>query len=599
MFIERKNESFKTLLNELVKSSLNSGNKDTLNKLQSLLKMDDINFSYFLLLLKQKNKSISNEFKIIDDRVTNKKNKILVLSTATASKNELKHIPIVEYETISSNNKYLKTSQNVTLLIKKMHAGLGSSIERTSYLAKRLGKNENEVKMSAKGLDLFVKIPDRNGSEVSLAELGLIKLIISQKRGEFGGIIFHDIVGPETQEGIKNLWKKSSPFFNNLTYEELINNDENISYSGSTYEDHLPTIDERNELTYSRHAPGGHGLFGVETLMSLSKSENIDKKYIISAISNGEDLSASPDPYMLGWMKENDIPIVMVTTDKTEIDKKGGQIVLVIKENSFYPTLLELAQAERSGQKKLFEELGLRPNDNKVFFNTNMILFNHTVLIPLLNSLLKKIGENRFLEIIAPDLILNRKEQVDDDGITRSYYQMEGAIGSSILNLDKYFRETYSKPIVHFINVSRNFRTDFFSPIKIPFDFFMQFKSDRFSLDREKMCLINNRKGKLPLVSFKGPKSNPELYKNLQYVLDAFKDSSILELDELHIEGAIKINSAILKGKVILKNELDSTADFSLLAKKSKDIRFIGGKPIFENIFFYTKSDNFCINKIS
>jgi len=91
-------------------------------------------------------------------------------------------------------------------------------------------------------------------------------------------------------------------------------------------------------------------------------------------------------------------------------------------------------------------------------------------------------------------------------------------MGSSLLNLDKFWREKYKKPLVHFINIDKLNRTRFFFSDKNAFDFFLQFFSDRFALNTKTMRLEDKRKGNLPIVMFTDP-----YYNDVQNTLDAFK----------------------------------------------------------------------------
>ena len=80
-----------------------------------------------------------------------------------------------------------------------------------------------------------------------------------------------------------------------------------------------------------------------------------------------------------------------------------------------------------------------------------------------------------FLELalkIAPDVILNPKEQIDARGERRVFTQLEGAMGSVYLNLDRLAREKLGSPVVHFLQVPKEHRSQFFAPIKTAFDFF-------------------------------------------------------------------------------------------------------------------------------
>jgi len=313
----------------------------------------------------------------------------------------------------------------------------------------------------------------------------------------------------------------------------------------------IPTIDEDGCFSFNRMAPAGHGLFGIEALKAAivpKHRPDITKKILISSIGNGEDLGSSPDEVMVSWMSKKNIPIAMVTTTKTKNDLKGGQISILKEDDKYFATIIEKAQAEQSNQLELFYELGLRENDKDAFFNTNMVLINYNVLIPIIETIVFEIGLKEFFREITPDLIVNGKKQVDQDGVERKYFQIEGALGSVILNLDKFYRKKYQKPLVHFLNVETEYRDRFFSPIKNSFDFMMQFYSDRFYLDKENFKLINQSED-IPMVDLKD-----DYYKDVYNTLSDFACVSISQLEKLEVEGKVNFAHLTLKGQVKVIN---------------------------------------------
>lgn len=168
--------------------------------------------------------------------------------------------------------------------------------------------------------------------------------------------------------------------------------------------------------------------------------------------------------------------------------------------------------------------------------------------------------------VLMPDLIDKWKSQTDADGTDREYLQLEGAMGSTLLNLDRFWRSRYGEPLVYFINVSREERTDFFSPIKNGFDFFLQFHSDRFRLDRETLRLVNARPGAIPSVRFVAPAGQEKYWDDLSTVLEAFAGASSRGLDSLTVHGPLRVPKAVLKGRVVLKHEGPHPVDLCSLA---------------------------------
>ncbi len=574
-------------MNKMNKSDLNKkldeylSNREQLNKnslrvmeseLQSILGMDELNAKYFLTLY-EKYKEVgdkSSRLVIADANVDGDKgfrkngdnDVIIAYPTATAPKEIQSVLPLQQYcELLKKTDPQI--AREGVLWIKKMQAGTGSSIKRDLYLSIKKNLLKNEVVLGAKGTDLF--IPSYGDEMISLAEAQILQSLYDIKAQKYHEIILHDIFSNETEKSIAEIWNKKSIIDNRLTYKEVVAKTKGLKRGGHSYQHHIPTIDEDFQISFNRVAPGGHALFGVEALLMATRSLLLPKvekgKILISSIGNGEDLSSSPDEYMVSWMIENKIPIAMVTTTKTEIDLKGGQIAIVPArdEQDAYVTIIERAQAEDSGQSDLFEKLGLRAGDGEAFFNTNMILLNYNVLSPKLESLVDEIGEVEFLKIISPDLIKNVKKQKEIDGSVRQYIQLEGAMGSVVLNLDHYWRSRYKSPLVHILNVGVSERTKFFSPIKTAFDFFMQFYSDRFDYDNKKCRLINKNISALPNISLSGT-----IYSEVQSVLDNFKDCEIVDLKKLQVIGDISFSDLVLRGEVIVESQRNELVNLAL-----------------------------------
>ena len=118
----------------------------------------------------------------------------------------------------------------------------------------------------------------------------------------------------------------------------------------------MPTISESGELTRERIAPAGHGFIGFREIYHALSSERDE----IICIGNGEDLNSTPDEKILGHVIKNGIPVVMITTTKTSLDLKGGQMGIKKEGENEIISIFEKAQAEESNQLEYFEKLGLR-----------------------------------------------------------------------------------------------------------------------------------------------------------------------------------------------------------------------------------------------
>ncbi len=504
--------------------------------------MDEINQRYFdgLISLRKNNKK--------SDRLIIGENIFFTLN----------NVPVHSYQDLKKKEAtYSKIAKECSLWLKKAQGGGGTSIKRDSYL-KKLRKSEH---LGAKGTDLYAKLGEKSEDLVSLAELQILQAVESLSLNEFGEIFFDDLVGVESQSAIKKIWGKKAWIDKNYSYDSLNKKYQNFHKFKETLQARLPTLDNCGELTLKRQAPGGHAFFAFESLLSAVEKKSLPPakfKSLVSVIGNGEDLGSTPDGIVIGWVIDEKIPIAMITTEKTEIDLKGGQIVCQKNPNGITRvTILEQAQAKEAGQLEIFEK-------NHGLFNTNVATFNYEVLVPKLFRLRDKIGFEAFEKAIVPTLVSNKKSQKEEDGEIQVYEQLEGAMGSTLLNLDAAHRFAFNEPLVHFVNIERQNRTRFFSPVKTAFDFFMLFYSDRFSLNQKTFRLTDNRPGALPLINLQDP-----YYMEVQNILDAFEGTEILELDHLSIVGPpVTLNGLKLQGKVSILNSSESLVN---LEKKFRE----------------------------
>ena len=339
---------------------------------------------------------------------------------------------VTEYKTLAID---LKSLGEFELVLCKMHAGLGSSVKRVDHLA----KYTNRETLGSKGTDLFLELDDE---AVSLAELQFIQSEKLQCKKLFKSLSIINVVNEETLSEVEKIENK---------YRSKIRIKPPIKQLK------VPTINEKGNLTTERLAPAGHGLVGYSLLLDIFRSPK--QKNIIS-IGNGEDLNSTVDAKISSWMIRNKIPVAMITTTKLERDKKGGQISIEKNGDKSSYTIVEKAQAEKANQLVYFEQLGLRDSDFESLFNTNIVVINTEVLKEKLN-LASELNEEKFKKCITPFVIKNTKTQKGEE-----FIQLEGALGSVMLNLDKYFRTNHNTEIVHFLNLDANERTEFFIPIK-------------------------------------------------------------------------------------------------------------------------------------
>ncbi|MCX7725739.1 MAG: UTP--glucose-1-phosphate uridylyltransferase, partial [Chitinispirillaceae bacterium] len=188
---------------------------------------------------------------------------------------------------------------------------------------------------------------------------------------------------------------------------------------------------ENKELEWN---PCGHADLYIALFTSGLLDILIEKGYQYLFISNIDNLGASVDLSILGYMVKNSFNFLMEVTKRTNSDKKGGH--LAIRKEDNHLILRELSQCEEN-------ELIYFTDINKhALFNTNNIWLDIRELKRIL------IEKNFLLDL---PFICNRKK-IDYKGETISFFQLECAIGSGIL--------LFSHPSYTYVNRER------FVPVK-------------------------------------------------------------------------------------------------------------------------------------
>lgn len=547
-------------LSSLVERAL-AGDRLAREQFETSVGLNAENFSYFASLWSSTSDRPKTLPRLFDPRRDTAGSEVFAYSTAVLPTRWRSHAPFWKYEEL--NPEWAKTARHATLWIRKMHAGSGTSLHRAGYLSEVQHVSRSHApETRAKSTDLFVDIAGRSQS---LAELQLKQAIAAVERGEYSRIRFQELVSPETIVSIEQLWSLEFDA-SGISYANYAEGSSRFTRLPPIVQQPIPTLDPDGELTLKRLAPGGHAFFGVQALAELFADEAGNSEDVVLAISNGEDLNAWPDPVLVGWMIENQIPIAMIATEKTAIDLKGGQLVFLGKDEPEELSLVEAAQAKSLGQQELFEKLGVSVGDSTAAFNTNLVLIHRGALRRKLREWIADVGEAAVWSAIRPDLIRNPKVQIDEDGVKREYVQLEGAMGSVFLNLDAMWRRRSREPLVHVLEISKEKRTSFFCPVKTGLDFVLLFHSDRFALEPNGWRLREKNPGRI--LNMQWPES---IRIDLSDLMALTRGWSIADLDELSVRGLWDLSGAQLAGQVQLDNQ---TADRVVLSEIQEPSRF-------------------------
>lgn len=160
--------------------------------------------------------------------------------------------------------------------------------------------------------------------------------------------------------------------------------------------------------------PPGHGELYRVLWSSGMLDALIDAGYEYVFSANIDNLGATIDTALLGYMASQQIPFVMEVTRRTEVDRKGGH--LARRPDGQY-VLRESAQCP-AADSAAFQDI-----DRHHYFNTNNIWF---ALRPL-RALLAANGG--FLSL---PIIVNRKTVDVRDAASPAVVQLESAMGAAI-----------------------------------------------------------------------------------------------------------------------------------------------------------------------
>ena len=485
--------------------------------------LDVQNSLYYMLLLHQLG-STKKPLPIVE----NIKEKGYLPLAIPGSQDKLK-INITPYSDILSSNF---STSNSKLKIRPLLAGLGTSVKRGSHIETHGGRDQDSL--GTKSTDLFIQT---EGATYSIFDLLLLQLSHLSKT-ENRLIEFEPLVSPQTKDLIKGLVNNSEEFHSDFNFQEM------------KLQEFVPVyIETENQITNRFTAPAGHGFFGFKALLDIIESGSSSDIYVIC---NGEDINAVPPSITYDWFESIEEPICMITTRKTKVDKKGGQICVVSEDNETYVTILEKAQAESNGQLDLFYELGLREQDDQSLFNTNTVLIHSGRLLKILKEHGQSKVSEELLSSLKPDLIKNKKIK----GSNQEVVQLEGAMGSVMLNLDRWFRKEFDQPMVAFLNVDPKNRSHFFSPIKTAFDFIHKFNSNRFLL--ENFRLKDKSPGLQVSINLQDPSGTID-YDDVETCLRYFSGCRLKDLESLQVTGPVDFSDTTLSGKVIINNPSSET----------------------------------------
>lgn len=183
----------------------------------------------------------------------------------------------------------------------------------------------------------------------------------------------------------------------------------------------VPKVDQRTlrpvewpENPALEWCPPGHGEIYLVLKISGMLDALLDHGYEYLFISNVDNLGATLDLSILGYVAQRQIPFLMEVARRTEADKKGGHLA---RRKDGRLLLREVAQCPQ-------EDIDAFQDIRKYrYFNTNNIWVNLARLKHIL-------AENR--NVLKLPMIRNSKTVDPKDSQTPPVYQLETAMGAAI-----------------------------------------------------------------------------------------------------------------------------------------------------------------------
>lgn len=266
--------------------------------------------------------------------------------------------------------------------------------------------------------------------------------------------------------------------------------------------------------------PPGHGDIYLSLKETGILASLLAKGYEYAFISNGDNLGATIEPYILEYIRKEGLEFVMEMTPKTLADTKGGAIYRKMVDGKFVCLeLLETAQVPKENEPE-FSGMGKFRT-----FSTNNLWVN-----------LKALSDRLDRGLLNLSLIVNPKNV---DGI--DVLQLETAMGSAIGNFQK------TKGII----IPR----DRFAPVKKCEDTLIRM-SDAYTLGEDfSLTMSDFRKQKglgENLVSL-----DDTHYKKVKDFTELFPQiPSLKESESFKVIGKIRFDvPIILRGKVTFENK--------------------------------------------
>jgi len=274
---------------------------------------------------------------------------------------------------------------------------------------------------------------------------------------------------------------------------------------------------EKPELGW---CPPGHGDLYTAIKGSGLLDRMLERGMEYAFVSNADNLGASLDPSLLGYMVAEGLDFMLEVADRTAADRKGGHLCRLLDGRL---ALRELAQCPPE-EADSFQDLSRHR-----CFNTN----NLWVHLPTLNGLLEEHGG--FLPLPT---VVNRKTLDPRDPRSPPVFQLETVMGTAISLF----------PNAAAVRVPRRR----FSPVKNTNDL-LAVRSDAYDLSQDGRIMLADGRKEPPEVRL-----DPEYFKMIDDFEARFPygPPSLRFCDRLAVEGDVTFGAGVIvEGEAVVRTQ--------------------------------------------
>jgi UTP--glucose-1-phosphate uridylyltransferase len=271
--------------------------------------------------------------------------------------------------------------------------------------------------------------------------------------------------------------------------------------------------------------PPGHGDIYAALMTSTMLPQMIEAGFEYAFVSNSDNLGATLDLSILGYMAEKKLPFLMEVACRTAADRKGGHLA---QRPDGQLILRELAQCPPD-ELDLFQDI-----QQYRYFNTN----NLWVHLPTLYTILRQRNG-----VLGLPLIRNEKPVDPTDLSSPRVYQLETAMGSAIA--------CFAGAQALFVSRSR------FIPVKKNSDLLVLW-SDVYQVDESFNLTLHPARTTTPLQGAPLVFLDDRYYQLIDDMRARFPYGapSLLACEELRVEGNVYFGrNVVVQGRVHIVND--------------------------------------------